>query len=64
MTALAMIMGMLPMSLALGHGSHQNAPLGVAVIGGLLMATVTTLLFVPMVFSLLAHRVTLDQEEL
>ncbi len=57
MTALAMIMGMLPMSLALGHGSHQNAPLGIAVIGGLLVATVTTLLFVPVVFSLLGRHI-------
>jgi multidrug efflux pump subunit AcrB len=53
MTALAMIIGMLPMSLGLGEGGEQNAPLGRAVIGGLLIATVTTLLFVPVVFSLL-----------
>lgn len=63
MTALAMIIGMLPMSLALGEGSHQNAPLGIAVIGGLLMATVTTLLFVPMIFSMMAHRISLTEEE-
>ncbi len=53
MTALAMIMGMLPMSLGLGEGGEQNAPLGRAVIGGLLVATFTTLLFVPVVYSLL-----------
>ncbi|MDP1798707.1 MAG: efflux RND transporter permease subunit [Planctomycetaceae bacterium] len=53
MTAAAMIMGMLPMSLGLGEGGEQNAPLGRAVIGGLLVATLTTLLFVPVVYSLL-----------
>ncbi len=53
MTALAMIMGMLPMSLALGEGGEQNAPLGRAVIGGLVIATIATLFFVPVVFSLL-----------
>ncbi len=52
MTALAMIMGMLPMSLGLGEGGEQNAPLGRAVIGGLLFATVATLFFVPVVFSI------------
>ena len=52
MTALAMIMGMLPMALGLGEGGEQNAPLGRAVIGGLLFATVATLFFVPVVFSL------------
>jgi CzcA family heavy metal efflux pump len=55
MTALAMIIGMIPMSLGLGDGGEQNAPLGRAVIGGLLCATVATLLFVPTVFSFL-HR--------
>jgi multidrug efflux pump subunit AcrB len=55
MTALAMIIGMLPMSLALGEGGEQNAPLGRAVIGGLILATFATLFFVPAVFSLL-HR--------
>jgi multidrug efflux pump subunit AcrB len=55
MTALAMIIGMLPMALGLGDGGEQNAPLGRAVIGGLLFATVATLLFVPVVFSLV-HR--------
>jgi len=51
MTALAMIIGMAPMALGLGEGGEQNAPLGRAVIGGLLFATVSTLLFVPAVFS-------------
>lgn len=51
MTALAMIIGMMPMALGLGDGGEQNAPLGRAVIGGLLFATVSTLLFVPAVFS-------------
>ncbi len=55
MTALAMIIGMLPMSLGLGEGGEQNAPLGRAVIGGLSFATVATLFFVPVFFSLL-HR--------
>jgi multidrug efflux pump subunit AcrB len=53
MTALAMIIGMVPMSLALGEGGEQNAPLGIAVIGGLILATAATLFFVPVVFSLL-----------
>ena len=56
MTALAMIMGMLPMATGLGEGSEQNAPLGRAVIGGLLVATFATLFFVPAVFRLLHHR--------
>jgi multidrug efflux pump subunit AcrB len=56
MTALAMIIGMLPMSLALGDGGEQNAPLGRAVIGGLLVATFCTLFLVPTVFSLLHSR--------
>ncbi len=56
MTAIAMIIGMLPMSLGLGEGGEQNAPLGRAVVGGLLLATVTTLLFVPVVFSYLAQK--------
>jgi multidrug efflux pump subunit AcrB len=55
MTALAMIIGMLPMALGLGEGGEQNAPLGRAVIGGLICATIATLLFVPVVFSF-AHR--------
>lgn len=53
MTALAMIMGMLPMSLGLGEGGEQNAPLGRAVIGGLLFATATTLFIVPMIYSMM-----------
>jgi len=56
MTALAMIIGMLPMALALGEGGEQNAPLGRAVIGGLTLATLATLFFVPVVFSLLHRR--------
>ena len=57
MTALAMIIGMLPMSLGLGEGGEQNAPLGRAVIGGLLFATVATLFFVPTVFAMIhSHR--------
>jgi len=53
MTALAMIIGMAPMALAIGEGGEQNAPLGRAVIGGLLVATVTTLIIVPVIYSLL-----------
>src|SRR2546422_11162025 len=53
MTALAMIIGMIPMALGTGHGGEQNAPLGRAVIGGLLAAPVATLFFVPAVFALL-----------
>jgi multidrug efflux pump subunit AcrB len=53
MTALAMIIGMLPMALGLGEGGEQNAPLGRAVVGGLILATIATLVFVPVVFSLL-----------
>src|SRR6202000_303759 len=56
MTALAMIIGMIPMALGLGDGGEQNAPLGRAVIGGLLCATVATLVFVPSVFALLHSR--------
>src|SRR5216683_2448884 len=56
MTALAMIIGMIPMALGLGEGGERNAPLGRAVIGGLLCATVATLIFVPAVFSLLHRR--------
>jgi multidrug efflux pump subunit AcrB len=52
MTALAMIIGMVPMALSLGEGGEQNAPLGRAVIGGLLFATIATLFFVPVVFSI------------
>jgi multidrug efflux pump subunit AcrB len=56
MTALAMIIGMLPMSLGLGDGGEQNAPLGRAVIGGLLFATVATLVFVPTIFAAIHSR--------
>jgi multidrug efflux pump subunit AcrB len=56
MTALAMIIGMLPMSLGLGEGGEQNAPLGRAVIGGLTCATLSTLFFVPVVYSLLRRK--------
>ena len=55
MTALAMIIGMAPMAFGLGEGGEQNAPLGRAVIGGLIFATIATLLFVPVVFSIV-HR--------
>jgi multidrug efflux pump subunit AcrB len=66
MTALAMIIGMLPMSLGLGEGGEQNAPLGRAVIGGLSMATFATLFFVPVMYSLMRQKspVTLVEEEL
>jgi multidrug efflux pump subunit AcrB len=63
MTALAMIIGMVPMALALGEGGEQNAPLGRAVIGGLAVATLATLFFVPVVFSVL-HRKTNASGEL
>jgi multidrug efflux pump subunit AcrB len=65
MTALAMIIGMLPMSLGFGEGGEQNAPLGRAVIGGLAMATFATLFFVPVVYSLLrvkAPRTQIEEE--
>jgi multidrug efflux pump subunit AcrB len=58
MTALAMIIGMTPMALGLGDGGEQNAPLGRAVIGGLVFATIATLMFVPVVFSLMHKRQT------
>jgi multidrug efflux pump subunit AcrB len=63
MTALAMIIGMLPMSLGLGEGGEQNAPLGRAVIGGLLVATAYTLLFVPVMYSLLRRKQPVLQKE-
>jgi multidrug efflux pump subunit AcrB len=62
MTALAMIMGMLPMAFGLGEGGEQNAPLGRAVIGGLLVATVSTLFVVPVVYSTLRRRPPTDYE--
>jgi multidrug efflux pump subunit AcrB len=57
MTALAMILGMIPMSLALGEGSEQNAPLARAVIGGLIVATIVTLFVVPIVYSILRKKI-------
>ena len=60
MTALAMIIGMLPMALGFGEGGEQNAPLGRAVIGGLVLATVTTLFVVPIVYSLLKKKPAVD----
>ena len=60
MTALAMVIGMLPMALGLGEGGEQNAPLGRAVIGGLVFATAATLFFVPVVFSLAHSRKAAD----
>lgn len=62
MTAGAMLIGMLPMSLGLGEGGEQNAPLGRAVIGGLLFATIATLLFVPVVFSFLRRHSNVPQK--
>src|SRR6266849_3147146 len=56
MTALAMIIGMVPMAIGMGEGGEQNAPLGRTVIGGLLFATVATLFFVPCVFSIIHGR--------
>ena len=62
MTALAMIIGMIPMALALGEGGEQNAPLGRAVIGGLLFATVGTLFIVPVIYSLLKRNAPVDYD--
>jgi multidrug efflux pump subunit AcrB len=64
MTALAMIIGMVPMALGLGEGGEQNAPLGRAVIGGLLFATVATLFFVPTVFTIIHGRKAAHGEQL
>jgi multidrug efflux pump subunit AcrB len=64
MTALAMIVGMIPMALGMGEGGEQNAPLGRAVIGGLLMATFATLFFVPVVYSALRSKPPKDFDEL
>jgi multidrug efflux pump subunit AcrB len=64
MTALAMIVGMVPMALGMGEGGEQNAPLGRAVIGGLLMATFATLFFVPVVYSVLRNKPPKDRDEL
>ncbi len=63
MTATAMIIGMLPMALGLGEGGEQNAPLGRAVIGGLLLATITTLFVVPLVYSMLRTKPPVDHEK-
>jgi len=67
MTALAMIIGMVPMALGIGEGAEQNAPLGRAVIGGLVIATAATLFFVPVIFSVLHrkgyHRLATQEEE-
>jgi multidrug efflux pump subunit AcrB len=64
MTALAMIIGMLPMALGLVEGAEQNAPLGRAVIGGLAVATVATLFVVPVIYSLLRRRPPFSAGEL
>ena len=63
MTAAAMILGMIPMALGIGEGAEQNAPLGRAVIGGLLMATVTTLFVVPIVYTYLRKRPPVDHDK-
>ncbi len=63
MTAMAMIVGMLPMALAYGEGGEQNAPLGRAVIGGLIMATITTLFFVPIIYSYLRRKAPSDLDK-
>jgi len=57
-----MVLGMLPMALGLGDGGEQNAPLGRAVIGGLVLATVTTLVFVPVMYSLLRRKPPVHRE--
>jgi multidrug efflux pump subunit AcrB len=62
MTALAMILGMLPMALGLGAGTSQNAPLGRAVIGGLLAATLMTLFVVPAIYSIFGRTLVTKQE--
>ena len=62
MTALAMIIGMIPMALSMGEGGEQNAPLGRAVIGGLILATITTLFVVPLVYSMLRTKPPVDHE--
>jgi multidrug efflux pump subunit AcrB len=63
MTALAMIIGMVPMAIGIGDGGEQNAPLGRAVIGGLALATLTTLFFVPVMYSLLRRKAPVHREE-
>jgi multidrug efflux pump subunit AcrB len=63
MTAAAMVIGMTPMALGMGEGGEQNAPLGRAVIGGLVLATITTLFIVPIVYSLLRKKAPVDYEQ-
>jgi multidrug efflux pump subunit AcrB len=63
MTALAMVIGMLPMALGMGEGGEQNAPLGRAVIGGLMVATFATLFFVPVVYAMIRGRVPAKVEQ-
>ena len=63
MTALALILGMLPMALGLGEGAEQNAPLGRAVIGGVMVATFATLFFVPIVYTILRHKAPAPTQE-
>jgi multidrug efflux pump subunit AcrB len=63
MTALAMILGMLPMALAFGEGGEQNAPLGRAVIGGLLFATLSTLFIVPIMYSVLRKKAPVNYDQ-
>ena len=63
MTALAMIIGMVPMAMGLGEGGEQNAPLGRAVIGGLLFATLATLFFVPCVFTIFHGRLEAKRDQ-
>jgi multidrug efflux pump subunit AcrB len=62
MTATAMILGMIPMALGMGEGGEQNAPLGRAVIGGLVFATITTLFVVPIIYSYLRTHAPVDHE--
>ena len=62
MTAMAMIIGMVPMALGIGEGGEQNAPLARAVIGGLTLATVATLFFVPLMYSVLRNKSVTAQE--
>ena len=64
MTALAMIIGMLPMALSLGEGGEQNAPLGRAVIGGLMVAPFSTLFFVPIMYGFLRRKPPEDQDRI
>jgi multidrug efflux pump subunit AcrB len=64
MTATAMVLGMLPMALGMGEGGEQNAPLGRAVIGGLMFATVTTLFVVPIIYTYLRTKPPVDHERL